>query len=161
MQRFIDASERGLAAGRARSLRRMLEDDDALAEMVPKQLAARLGRANTVRLGRFGVGRTLRKYGGHKFDDAAHEAVQIEVCELLRTALARSSPALFGAFSFADIAMTAPLVYLKPAAFGLRLGAASRERFADAALADRYLDLLRWRDAIYDAYRPRPVAKAS
>ena len=101
MQRFIDASERGLAAGRARSLRRMLEDDDALAEMVPKGLAARLGRKNTVRLGRFGVGRTLRKYGGDKFDDAAHEAVQVEVCELLRAALARSSPGVLGAFSFA------------------------------------------------------------
>lgn len=155
MERLIDASERGLAAGRARSLRRMLEDDAALAEMVPRKVAASIGRANAVRLGRFGIGRTLRKYGGDRIDDGEHERVQVEVFDLLRAAIAKSSPGLLGAFSFADIAMAQPVVYLEPPAFGLRVGVASRARIADPPLAARYPDLVRWRDALYDAYRPK------
>jgi glutathione S-transferase len=155
MNRFIEASERGLAAGRARSLRRMLEDDDALAEMVPRKIVKSIGRGNAVRLGRFGVGRTRRKYGGHRIDDGEHERVQVEVFDMLRAAIATSSPGLLGAFSFADIAMAAPVAFLEPPAFGLRIGAASRAQFADPALAARYPDLLRWRDALYDAYRPK------
>lgn len=159
MEQFIDASERGLAAGRARSLRRLLEDDDALAEMVPRKIATSIGRGNAVRLGRLGVGRTLRKYGGDRIDDGEHERAQVEVFDMMRAAISNSSPGVLGAFSFADIAMAQPIAYLEPPAFGLRIGAASRARFADPPLAARYPDLVRWRDALYETYRPRGAEK--
>jgi glutathione S-transferase len=154
---FVELSERGLAAGRTLSLPRMLESDEALREMVPKPLRKPLGPLAS-RMGAFGVRRTLRKYGGSALDQAKREAAFVAVLDELREALATatgSPKTLLGQFTFADIAMAQVLAFVEPPAFGLRIGRASRASFTDAALRERYADLIAWRDALYDAHRPK------
>ena len=56
--------------------------------------------------------------------------------------------------------MAQVLAFVQPPAFGLRIGAASRRNFTDTAMAERYADLVEWRDALYDAYRTRSVPSA-
>jgi glutathione S-transferase len=47
------------------------------------------------------------------------------------------------------------LVAVEPPKHGLRLGRGSRRAFSDPSLRERYADLVAWRDALYDTYRPR------
>jgi glutathione S-transferase len=155
---FSDLSERALDAGRALSLRRMLADRDALAEMVPGPLRRVLGPLGPS-LGGFGVARTLRKYEGHTTADARHRAVLTAALDELRASLAEapagSPKTLFGALTYADVAMAQVLIFVDPASDGPRLGPASRRTFADEALRGAYADLLAWRDALYGALRRR------
>ncbi|MBK7586392.1 MAG: glutathione S-transferase [Myxococcales bacterium] len=160
--RFIELSERALAAGRGLSLVRMLADDEALAEMVPRPLRARLGRVG-VKIAALGVERTRRKYGATRADQQAHERALTLALDELRAAVAASpasGPAktLLDAFSFADIAASQALAFVSPPSFGLRLGRASRSSFTDPGFSERYADLVEWRDAIYEKFRPRKTA---
>lgn len=156
IQRWVDLSEQGLNAGRALALMRVISDDDALLEMVPRPL--RRARPAAIAIGRAAIGRTLRKYGGQRAAAAIHARALCDVLDELRAALAVAAgdpPALLGRFSFADVAIAQALAFVQPPAFGLRLGRASRRSFHDPALSARYADLIMWRDAVYEAHRPR------
>lgn len=153
---FIALSDRGLAAGRALSLMRLLEDRDGIVEMVPRKLRKVPG---TRSIARSGVRRTLRKYRGETDRALAHDALAT-VLEELRAALAAAPAAsgvktLLGTFTFADVAMTQVLAFIEPPSFGLKLGEATRRSFIDDELRARFADLVTWRDDIYAAYRPR------
>lgn len=153
---FVELSERGLTAGRELSLARMLGDDAALGEMVPKPLRRPLGRIAR-HVGAMGVRRTLRKYASSSGGANAEIALGA-VLDELRGALATRSgkpKTLLGTFTFADIAMAQVLAFVEPPRFGLRIGRASRASFTDPALRDRYADMLAWRDELYEAHRPR------
>ncbi|MFO0676300.1 MAG: glutathione S-transferase [Polyangiaceae bacterium] len=160
---WVARSERGLDAGRSLSLHRMLDDDDALREMVPKSLRGTLGPVG-VAVGRAGVARTLRKYGGRAEDRARHLETFVAGLEALRSALATPPneggvATLLGTFTFADVAMAQVLAFVAPPAFGLRIGHASRRAFTDDVLRERFADLLAWRDALYEAHRPKPTPR--
>jgi glutathione S-transferase len=165
--RFVSLSERGLDAGRALALRRILRDDAALAEMAPKPLRKALGPLSSA-IGRFGIRRTLRKYGTSGGGAADYEAPLAGILEELRGAVASAPPSangdegaargvktLLGVFSFADIAMAQVLAFVDPPKFGLRIAPSGRRAFRDDALAERFADLIAWRDGLYEAYRPR------
>jgi glutathione S-transferase len=156
--RFVELSERGLAAGRVLTLTRMLDDAEALAEMVPKPLQKVRGLG--VRIGALGIRRTLRKYAGNATSLDAHRRTLTGVLDELRAALAASGPGeprtLVGPFTFADIAASQVVVSAGPPAFGLKLRPASRRCWIDPELRERYADLVVWRDRLYEAYRPRP-----
>ncbi|MBI4954957.1 MAG: glutathione S-transferase N-terminal domain-containing protein [Myxococcales bacterium] len=154
---FEALADRGLAAGRALSLARMLDDDAALAEMVPRALRKVLGPL-AVGIGKAGVRRTFRKYGCDARPLAEHRAELESVLEALRAALARSASqdeprTLLPAFSYADITMAQALAFVEPPSTGLRLGRASRRAFSDPELRARYADLVAWRDALYARWR--------
>ncbi|HVK73997.1 MAG TPA: glutathione S-transferase N-terminal domain-containing protein [Kofleriaceae bacterium] len=155
---FIDLSDRGLAAGRARSLIELREDLDGVMEMVPRNLRWLPGARQ---IARAGLGRTLRKYRGVR-DVGEARAALAGVLDELRAALARApagegAKTLLGRFTFADVAVAQVLAYVEPPAFGLRLGASTRRSFVDEVLRERYADLVAWRDALYEAYRPKPT----
>lgn len=152
---FVDLSERAMSAGRALSLARVLADDEALAEMVPRKLRARLGPA-AVRLGSAGVKRTLRKYGGGRKKLDQHRADLGAALDELRSAVAKG-PTLLEHFSFADIAMAQALSFVRPPSTGLKIGEASRRSFSDPLFSERYADLLAWRDELYRAHRASPA----
>jgi glutathione S-transferase len=159
IRELVALSERALDAGRSLSLIRMLEDDEALTEMIPKALRGPLGPLGP-RIGGQGVRRTLRKYGGHLATRAEHESRVAALLEEIRAVLDRAPAGagpktLLGSLTFADIAVSQALGFVAPAAFGIRIGRASRRAFTDPALAARFPDLLAWRDALYDAHRPR------
>jgi glutathione S-transferase len=154
---FVALSERALAAGRALSLPRMLANDEALAEMLPRPLRRALGPA-AARIGALGVARTLRKYDAHRNGAEAHRRTLVSALDEIRATLAKApaSPApqtLLGRFTFADIAMAQVIVSVEPPASGMKLGAASRRSFVDPDLRAAYADLALWRDELYRVYR--------
>jgi glutathione S-transferase len=159
---FVALSERALAAGRALSLSRMLADDAALAEMLPRPIRRATGPLAPW-IGAVGVARTLRKYGGRRDGAEAHRGTLISALDRIRAALAKAPAGeapqtLLGRFTFADVTMAQVLVSVEPPASGLKLGSASRRNFGDPELRARYADLVAWRDALYRAFRsPAPA----
>jgi glutathione S-transferase len=160
---FVALSERALDAGRALNLTRTLRDEEALDELVPRQL--RSAGAVARRLAAFGVWRTLRKYGAHRVALEAHRRTVTDALDELRAALARAGEGgggprtLLGGLTFADIAASQAVTLAKPPSFGLKLGPGGRRCWTDPEFCDRYADLVAWRDALYDRYRPRPATK--
>jgi len=158
---YNELSERGLAAGRARSLARLLESRAGLRDMVPPKMRGVLGSL-AVPVAAFGVRRTLRKYARTVDGDAARELT--DVLDRLRADLAASGARTRGVahllshFSYADVAMAQVLAFVDPPATHLRLTDATRATFRDAELAPRYEDLLQWRDELYRELRDRPPA---
>lgn len=147
-----ERGQRGLSAGRALSLARVVEDSDALRELTPKPLRrfGGLSRALT----RAGVRRTQRKYGC-KGELLAHDATLRSVLNELREALRREGYVL-GEFSYADITASQMLAFVKPhAGKFLRLGEANRRVYGDVELAKDYPDLVEWRDTLYAKHRVR------
>jgi glutathione S-transferase len=157
LREYNELSERGLAAGRAPALTRLLGHEAGLRDMVPKGVR-KLGAVAT-KLASFGVRRTLRKYASTVDGEAERELVG--VLERLRSDLAASTARsngvahLLPTFSYADIAMAQVLAFVEPPRTHLRLTDATRESFRDAELATRYADLLEWRDALYREHRDR------
>ena len=144
-----------LAAGRALSLRRMLADDEALAEMVPGLSAARSARRRAHR-GPASPGRsasTTATATAPRRTGAPGRRPRRDPRRARQGRLRQAPRTLLGRFTFADIAMAQVLVSVEPPAFGLKLGAASRRSFTDPELRERYADLVAWRDELYLAFR--------
>jgi glutathione S-transferase len=155
IERWVALSDRGLDAGRVLSLTRLLGDDEGVSELVPKSLRTILPSA-APRIGAWGVRRTLFKYTRHLAPGYDARATLTAVLDELRAHVGRGTDGtLLGAFTYADVAMTQVLAFVKPPTFGLRIGRASRRSFVDDALASAYKDLLAWRDALYERHRPR------
>jgi glutathione S-transferase len=158
----LDAlGERGLRAGRARALDRVLRSDGALTEMLPRALRGKLGAVG-VAVAAFGVKRTLRKYGSHELALPEHEAQLVAVLDEVRGRLraGRNDGAtlryLLGRFTYADIAVAQVLQFVAPLAESyrcVRIGRASRAAFTDAELSVSYADVVEWRDALYARHR--------
>ncbi|CAN5905327.1 hypothetical protein BH11MYX2_BH11MYX2_17410 [soil metagenome] len=154
MIKLIDLSERGLGAGRARSLLQLVDSPDGVREMVPTTMRWLPG-ANAI--ARYGIRRTARKYQGTPDLELAR-VQQAAVLDEVRAALgnAKGEPkTLLGELTFADIAVSQVLAFVEPPAFGLRIAPATRETFGDQILREKYADLVAWRDALYAQYRPR------
>ncbi|MCA9491324.1 MAG: glutathione S-transferase N-terminal domain-containing protein [Myxococcales bacterium] len=158
VHRMDDLADRALAAGRGLALRRTLQDPDALAEMLPPSLGwtGPLGRA----ISAWGVRRVLRKYGVAEASEEELRARATEALDELRAALAAAPEppdgkvrTLLGELSYADLTAAQALAFVTPPTSGLRVGRANRRAFTDPPLAERYADLLAWRDALYTAYR--------
>lgn len=159
--RWIETGERALEAGRVISLHRTLESPAALKELVPRPLRSLGGLAAAI--GGLGVRRTLRKYGAGRHTLVEHRRVARDALDELRAAIARSPSkatpkTILEHFSFADVAASQILTFVSPPAFGVRLGPESRKGFTDPELATEYADLIAWRDALYEAHRPRNVS---
>lgn len=157
IREYNDLSERGLAAGRAPALARLLDHEAGLRDMVPKGVR-KLGGLAT-KIAAQGVRRTLRKYASTVDGDATRELVA--VLDRLRRDLAASSAHTNGvahllpAFSYADVAMAQVLAFVDPPRTHLRVTDATRTSFRDPELATRYADLLEWRDGLYRELRDR------
>jgi glutathione S-transferase len=159
VEHWIEVGERALEAGRALSLERTLQDRQALAELLPRGLRQRL-RGFGPRVAALGVRRTLRKYASRARNLDAHRETARAAFDELRASLEKSTSTvsprtLLGAFTFADIAAAQMLSFVTPPSFGLKIGAANRRSFTDPEFARDYSDLIAWRDALYDAYRPK------
>lgn len=160
---FNELSDRGLAAGRALTLRRMLDSPEALLGLAPKPLRAAPKLAE--RLAAFGIRQTQHKYGVDGGDDASHEHVLIDVLDALRAALkespSRDNPrTLLAQLSYADVAMAQVVASVRFPSAGMRLGTAGRAAFESPRLAELYPDLVGWRDALYAHHRFPQVAAA-
>jgi glutathione S-transferase len=72
----------------------------------------------------------------------------VEVLEELRAAL-DGKPVLLDRFSYADITTAQVLAFVEPPSTHLRMTEAMRRAYRDPDLAERYSDLVAWRDALY------------
>ncbi len=159
--RFNTLSEEGLGAARALGLTRMLKSTAGLATLLPRPLRG-TGPLGTA-IARFGVKRTLRKYGAHHLSLDDHREVLHRTLTVLRSALAKresSTPVrtLLPSFSYADIAAAQILQFVAPKNLGgLRMAEAGQRAYRDEALVSEFADLIEWRDALYAAHRPSPA----
>jgi glutathione S-transferase len=164
--RLVALSERALSAGRNLTLRRMLGDDLALSEMVPRSMRKAIGGLG-VRIARAGIARTIRKYGASGRGPADDRRTLVEVFDELRATLAKTSASagneprtLLGTLTFADLAVAQAVINARPPTSGLRMGEGSRRCFAEPGLSEQYADLVAWRDDLYQAFRSVPVARS-
>ncbi len=149
-------ADRGMEAGRALAFARMLEDREALEELLPP----RVPKA-AVALARLGVQRTQIKYRANNVDlDYQRRLLERFLLEL-RNRLANQGALdgageprlLFETFSLADVAMAQMLAFVVPPARGLTLGPALRRAYTTPELAADFADLVTWRDLLYARYR--------
>lgn len=149
-------ANRGLAAGRVASLGRVLEDRASLRDLVPGGMRRLLGPVGPIVAGA-GVRRTLRKYAA--VSPRAPRETLVEVLDTLRADLAKGEPDergvahLLDGFTYADVTAAQVLAFVEPPRTHLRMTDATRATYRDAELAERYADLVTWRDALYAAYR--------
>lgn len=154
VQRWIDVGERALAAGRVLALTQQLQDRAALLELVPRKLRGLLGPL-APGVAAFGVKRTLRKYAATTTGDVGAQW-DAALDELRAGIAAGHGPArtLLAQFSFGDIAASQALGFVAPVSSRhVRMGAGSRAAFTNPARAEKYADLLAWRDGVYAAFR--------
>lgn len=161
IEAWNQCSDRALDAGRGLSLARVSRDKEALAELLPGPLRSLLGTKGAP-IARFGVWRTLHKYGADPTAADRHRAVLRQCLLDLRADLAagqsRGEPrTLLPTVTYADITLAQALVFVRPPdAPWLPLGPANRKAFGDEELAREFADLLTWRDDLYQRWR-RPV----
>lgn len=140
-----------LSAARGLVTRRVRASDAALRESVPRGTPEWLKRPLAVS----GLWLFSRKYG-LPADGSSDEARIAETLDALRAELLRSGGQyVLGRFSLADISMAAMLQIVKPVdARYMKLSEGMRESWATPILAERYEDLLAWRDTVYARHRP-------
>jgi glutathione S-transferase len=159
VERYAALAQDALSAGRALGLRRLLDDDAALDELVPRNLRFLGGVATKISAA--GVRRTLRKYADvtpHELDRTLTDALGT----LRRDLETHDDSYLLGAtVSYADITMAQTLAFVLPPSTHLRLADASRRAYTHPQLAAQYGDLVRWRDALYATRGPQRSARAA
>lgn len=137
-------SEAALAEARTRVVRAVLSDDQALTEALPGFIPALL-RKPLRPLARHAARRLDRKYA-HLLEPGSIRRALSALRDGLK---ASGSDYLHGAFSHADISMAMVLEVIAPiAASQPPLGPHTQPLWADAALAEAFEDLVRWRDRL-------------
>ncbi len=145
-------SERALAAARglivARTARSDAAKQEALPPLIPRALRPALTSVATL-----GVAFFRLKYDLDQAGEDERRAVIAEELRTLREALS-GRPYLLGAFSYADITMSAVLQAVRPVDGAyVRLRPATREAWTDPTLAADFPDLVAWRDTLYATHR--------
>lgn len=149
LEDFERRAERLMAAGRVLVTHRVSLDPEARSEALPPQVPGLL-RGLARPLADVGIAFLRQKYGFGTAELADCEEILVSGLELLRRDLG-DRPTLLESFSFADIAMAQTLQFVVPVADShLYLGPASRRCWTMPRLAERFADLLAWRDALYN-----------
>jgi glutathione S-transferase len=153
IQRWNDLSDEAMSAGRALLVPVLLRTPKALDEQLPPYVP-RWSRPALRPLTRYATEWFAKKYA-LRFEDApAHLARVRTALEILRAALAKSSPYLLGDFSYADIVMAVTLQGVSPVDdHFIPLEPASREAWTRSELASEFSDLVAWRDQLYERHR--------
>ncbi len=139
-----DLSEDALAAGRTRVVRAIKDDQIALRESLPSFIPPGL-RSSLTFVARDAVRRLDRKYAHLVRPDAIETALEATRAQLQKS----NAQFLLGQFSYADIAMAAVLEVIQPIArVEPPLGPATSACWLDRELAEKYPDLIAWRDQL-------------
>jgi len=144
-----DLAERFMFAARARLLPRLAADREALAESLPTPM--RLASPVFVPVARRVTRYLIDKYGRERAP-AETESAMTKILDHVATLVAKGDYLVGDAFSFADVAMSCALGFVKPHAKAT-LGPANRRVFSDDGMASEYGRLLDWRDRIVLRHR--------
>lgn len=144
-------SDTMLAAGRARTTRRVLTDREALLESVPPPMN-QLGPL-TGAIGASGARFLLWKYGAGAEDEEAAVATMRGGLTRLRAALGDGGFVL-DRFTYADVAMAVTMMFIAPPPDDLvRIGPKARPHWNCPELAAEFPELVEWSHGVY-AQRP-------
>ncbi|MBO6940139.1 MAG: glutathione S-transferase N-terminal domain-containing protein [Deltaproteobacteria bacterium] len=151
--RWDERASAAMSAGRMCSLVRTLRSPASMAELVPPNLQRVPGK---LAIARAGIRRTMRKYA--PVTPANPEDALVRALEELREALASGHETdgvrhLLPTFGYADMSIAQILAFVEPPKSHLRIGDATRETYRDGALAERFADLVEWRDGVYETFR--------
>lgn len=141
--RWSAMSDRLMEAGRIRTARRVLADPAAQTASLPAPLRP-LGPAGRL-LARDAARRLLRKYGEDSSDDALLAAMRAVLDEARATLDGRET--LLDRPSYADHCLAWALVFVRPHE-RQRIAPAAARCWTEPELAERYADLLAWRDRV-------------
>ena len=159
--RWNERSQAAAEAGRVLVTANIAADAGALRAALPGFVPGAL-RGVMAPVARLGVALLRRKYGAAADTRAAAEEKLVAALEPVRDALAGGRRYLCGdAFSYADVTMAVALQPVLPVAERfVPLAPATRRAWTNEALAQRFADLLAWRDAVYEGHR-RPADEAA
>lgn len=145
-------SEAALGAGRALYFERVLGDVEARKELVPPFVPAPL-RSLALPTTTTAIRFMQRKYLTTGADAARLEATIVDALEALRAAL-KGRATILESFSYADVTAAVMLQMVEPVADRfIRLKPATRNVWRFPRMAERFGDLIAWRDALYEARR--------
>jgi glutathione S-transferase len=152
VRRWNDAAEEAMRAGRTLLIPRLRQSGEALDSILPPVFPTWV-RPALRPITRYATTWFSRKYD-LRFDEAAELAKMRSALENLRAALAKSSPYLLGAFSYADIVMAIVLQGVRPVDDRyFPLDPAMRVVWTREDFVADYGDLLAWRDLLYERHR--------
>jgi glutathione S-transferase len=158
--RFNDLAEVAMSTGRGLVVRAMLASPEALDEGLPPNIP-RLLHPLMRPMASYGTRWFAKKYGLLDDDVAARREKLRSALLELRATLAKSSPYLLGAFSYADIVTAICLQGIVPVADRyLPLGPATRKAWTMPDFAEEFADLIAWRDRLYEQHRPPAIARS-
>lgn len=154
VQHWSDVSEKTLKGARAALFTRLLHDDDALMEALPPfipQAARRASLPVAVMAARF----VEKKWVVPSETEQLARDVATGL-DAFRAGIAGGKKYLLDDFSYADIAMAAVLQMISPVDTKyIPLGPATRRAWTNEELAQKYGDLIDWRDALYEKHRTK------
>jgi glutathione S-transferase len=111
-------------------------------------------------IARYGTNWFAKKYGLRADEVPARRAKLRANLETLRARISKDAPYLLGSFSYADVVMAVVLQGVKPVDDRyLRLGPATRAIWTQQEIAEDYVDLLAWRDRLYEQHRAKDTSK--
>lgn len=146
--RLDERSEEILAASRALSVAKAMDDAAAREEAVPRFLPALLRPM----VGRMGVVYLHRKYGTSLDREALARTIAAGLRGLREELAGR--PYLFDELSYADVILAVSLQLVAPVADRyIKLGEATRRVCTHAPIVEEFADLLAWRDRLYAEHR--------
>jgi glutathione S-transferase len=155
VHRAVAEADLVLAVARARVIARVRNDPEAQREAAPAFVPAQVASA-LAPVARATASLLARKYGAPAHDDAS-------VAERMVPRLAALSAALdgreyvTGAFTFADVVVASMLQCVTPVEHpSWVVGPATRRAWTEPALAERFADLLAYRDRVYARHRAPP-----
>ncbi|MCY1019226.1 glutathione S-transferase N-terminal domain-containing protein [Pyxidicoccus sp. MSG2] len=152
--RWEETGDRVLKVARAHVLVGMLQNPRAQRESLPGFVPGFL-RGMMAPSTKLGVRFIARKHQAASDVDAAIQETVVPALERLRAELG-GRPYLAAGFAYADINGAAMLQFLRPPDDRyLPVGPGTREVWSHAALAERFADLLEWRDGLYAKHRLR------
>ncbi|MEJ7733217.1 MAG: glutathione S-transferase N-terminal domain-containing protein [Polyangiaceae bacterium] len=160
IEAWNERAESLMRAGRAQVLERTETSRQVAAESLPAFLPAAL-RTPLAGSARLGTAYLRRKYGVLPVTDEELEPDLAAIRDAVAAGATRDGPRyLLGRFTFADVAVASALQSVQPHhthPLGLQPG--QREAWTRAALADRWRDVLAWRDEIVERHRAAAAAR--
>jgi len=152
IERWNRASESMLSAARGRIVLQLLADAEAQKEAIPGIFPKAL-HGVLLPIARTGTRFIAKKYSTSDSPDAEIERTAVPLLDAWRKDLGGRAT-LFDSFSYADITMALALQSLLPVSDDyLPVGAGTRRVWSNPKLAERYADLIAWRDSLYATYR--------
>ncbi|MCY1078562.1 glutathione S-transferase family protein [Archangium lansingense] len=153
IEQWEQRSDAILRVGRAYMVQRLMEFPDAQVESLPPFIPT-WARGSMKPMARMAASFLASKHEAAADPEAALLATVVPGLEQLRAAL-QGRRFLTGTFSYADITMAVTLQFIRPVAEDfIPLGPGRRKAWSHPALAERFADLLRWREQLYAEHRP-------